>query len=557
MSSYHKRGLPPQHAAKGQAITELALISGIIALMLLGIIEAAGAYGEKMDIQAAVSHAVRIGALLGNAGGNVFTCPSTSSGVITDTVDMGIIQAISTTQGIDMSKVSKIEVYNADISGSPIISGGVPLDNVYTPPFITSTGAITKLVTSQYNWPSCTRSSEPADSLGVHVSYNYHPITPLFGQATIPINDQFVERINPTKNDNPCPVPEAPTNLAAHWSGTEPSTTDAMTWTASANATSYKIYPTVNGSPIGTPYTYTPPSPGGTVNWTYNYSPPFPAASQVSYVVKGNNYCGDGDGTDPAPDGQYALPITPTIVTATQSLTSTGNDYLAWTAVPDAQSYTITQTSSTGVTPPALTIPAVDGSGQPITSTLIADSYSNPPVTGVTYRVAATSLSNVAGPAATTSITLAATTPVTIDDSITSTTGISGTWTYTGTGWTNCNSSSSCAAAGVSATGMYSNTLSFDKGLGDSASFYFQVPASQTVTVTLYGAQQNSGGSAQARIDSQSWQSISYYANPASTAPVPLASFTVTGGTTASMHSLTVQNGSSTKYISIDAASLQ
>jgi len=200
-------------------------------------------------------------------------------------------------------------------------------------------------------------------------------------------------------------------------------------------------------------YTVTSPPSSGPVNASYTFNPPLPAASQISYQVKANNYCGDGDISDPVPDGQYALPITPTIITATAAVTP-GNDNLIWTAVPDAQSYTITQTPSLG-SQAVFTVTA------PLTSAVIADPYHNPPVSSVTYAVAATSLSTVQGPSATAVITTGPAPLVTVDDAVTSTTPMPFKFTYsTASGtWVHCGPCS-VGTAGVQAMGMFSSTLS-------------------------------------------------------------------------------------------------
>ena len=195
-----------RRANHGQAITELALLAPLIAIMLLGIVELSGAYGAKMDLQAATANGARIGAIEGNGGLNLTTCPDTSGGVITDTVDMDIVRAVLSVHGLDQNNISKIEVYKASPGGG--VSSG--FSNTYIPPFTHTVGTTTSLVAAVngHNWPSCQRSAEePSDSLGVHVSYTYYPLTPLFGRATIAMDDQSINASTPPRTPTPAPSP--------------------------------------------------------------------------------------------------------------------------------------------------------------------------------------------------------------------------------------------------------------------------------------------------------------------------------------------------------------
>ncbi len=547
------------HAGKGQSLTELALITPLLAIILLGIVEISGAFGAQIDLRNAAYQAARIGALQGNGGLTAFTCPNTTSG-ITDTVDMTIVKTILGAQSVDPHNIASIQVYKAGVNpGTVAYSGTTRQLNQYNYPFISGTS----LITSTYNWPSCMRSSsEPPDALGVHLSYRYHPIMSLFGNNTITINGTSVMRLNPTKTDSPCPVPQAPTDVAAHWTGTEPSSTDAIIWTAVPNATSYKIYAGVNGSAVGsTPvYTVTGPPASGPVTATYAFNPPFPAASQVSYMVKGNNYCGDGDISDPVPDGQYALPITPTIITATAAGTP-GNDYVSWIAVPDAQSYTITQTA-TGVGAGAQVVSTV---AAPVTSTVIADLYHKPLVSTVTYAVAATSLSAVRGPSATAVVTPTAPPLVTVDDAVTSTI-LTNFFTYGGAGnqWVHCGPGpTSCypETAGVLASGSYSNTLSITPNSGDTVAVQFT-----GTQITLYGALQPNGGQASVTLSNRSpsppLPPIDFYAGTSvENTPVFTSTLLTPGTHTLTLTILSSHSGPSPPlpayYVGIDRAVVQ
>lgn len=471
------------HALKdyaGQALTELALMSSVIVLMVLGIVVGAGAVGMKQTLQASVEQASRIGALTGNAGNSLTSCPMSASH---DTVDQSIINAVLGTNGIDRASVRQIDIYKADSNGDPYYNH---VDS-YAPPFTTA---------SPYNWSSCTRqSNEPADSLTVHVSYVYHPVVSLFGRTTIPIDDRSSQRLNPDKNANPCPAPGAPSVVTAHWSGVEPSATDIITWSAVPGASSYHIYANVDGAGLSTNPIITAAS--GATSYTYSGNTTFAPAQ---YEVRGVNYCGDGDPSLPAPNAQYALPVAPSAISATASITTPGQDFVSWAPVPDAQSYTITQTASSGGT--QIGTPLVTTVSAPVTGTLIADSYTNPPATTVTYQVAATGLDTLRGPSAGISLTPA--TP------LAPTTNLVGWWPFaelTGT-FTADNASShvhnGTLMSGVLRTTVTSSTLPFTNAVT------FNGTTTSYITMTVSSSATNLPSTRAA-------QSVSWWMNPSST----------------------------------------
>ncbi len=401
----------------GQSATELALIAPVIVIMLLGIVDIAGAYGTRMTLQSAAAQAARIGAIEGNAGNTPTSCPF---GPSSDAVDANIVNTLLKTQGLDRASVQKIEIYKSDLNGG---TTGTLVDS-YVGPF-TPTAPYTA---TPYNWPSCHRNAaEPSDSLGVRVTYTYHPITPLFGRLILTINDNVVQRINPGKGVSPCPIPDPPNDVVAHWDTAqpEPTASDIITWTAVPGASSYKVFADVNGAGLGaTPvYTVTSPPSSGPVVATYMGNLTFAPAA---YAVRGSNFCGDGDISNEAINYQPALPISPTIITATASA-QPAQDTLTWTAVPAARAYTITQTSSTSSL--SITVAA------PTTSAVITDTQY--PLT-VTYRVAATSLSNVLGPPSAAVVV----TPTAPAPPLPTTSGLVGWWRFDeGTGITTTDSS--------------------------------------------------------------------------------------------------------------------
>ncbi len=377
--------------------------------MLFGIVAISGAFNAKSALQTVVGHADRIGAVLGNNNVDVFHCPANgNSGAISDTVDLGMVQAILKAPDINANNISDIQVYKAGaLTGSVAVSNGIQLLNDYAPPFTSSVpnSSTVLLNARKYYWPSCTRqSAEPSDSVAVKVFYTYVPILPFFGHTALPITDQSVERINPTRNDNPCPVPDAPA-ISAAWqlnvapAPALPSASDTITVTGSSDTTSAKVYASSDSNGTGTTLVGTITGASGAIS-TWNHTAVAPAGYAVFYSAIGNNFCGNGDTSDFVSNGEPPPLPGPAITTA---VASTGvTDTVRWAAATGAVSYSVLQTvwnngsvliSSTAVisAPP----------GPPPAQAAIGDTYwtyASPtnPVT-VTYQIAATNAAAVTG----------------------------------------------------------------------------------------------------------------------------------------------------------------
>ncbi len=124
-----RQGHSTWRTSRGQSLTELALFLPIMIAILIGIVELGSAFSVKMELQQAVAHGVRIGALEGNGG---YLCPPTGPYSPTNTVDMDIINAVTTTQGIDPNSVQQIQIYKAGQDGAPYHNKA----NIYNvPPF--------------------------------------------------------------------------------------------------------------------------------------------------------------------------------------------------------------------------------------------------------------------------------------------------------------------------------------------------------------------------------------------------------------------------------------
>ena len=398
-------------AGRGQALTEMALIAPVLALMLLGAGELAAAIGAKMALQAATAHGARIGALLGTGG---LACVPPAAVPVTNTVDLAVLNAVTTTAGLDPQSVQQIQIYKAAPDGSIAAAGATPRVNTYTP-----SGAFT--TPTPYNWPSCRRNAnEPADSIGVHVSYVYHPFVALPWLSSITMNDQSVQRLNPSQGSNPCPIPGAPLAVSAAMAD---ATHDQVTWNVVPGATSYNMYANVsgvNGNQFGTTPIYTG---AGTAVGSGQVQSTVVATATTLYEVSASNFCGEGDRSLSGNDGRSGSTPTPTN-TATPTATSTP----ANTATPTATStpantatptLTATLTATTTPAPGATaTKTATPVPGATTTATLVPTATSTvvpgPSATSTATAAAGSTATATPGATPSVSITSASAAPGTI-----------------------------------------------------------------------------------------------------------------------------------------------
>ena len=247
---------------------------------------------------------MRIAALEGNGG---FVCPPTGPISPTNTVDLDAINAITTSKGIDPSGIAQIEIYKADVNGKVYRDKA----NIYnTAPFSNPV---------QWNWPQCTRNASPvSDSVGVHLTYHYHPILSLPGFSSVTIDDQSVQRINPVKGSNPCPVPGIPVSVTA---AIADSSDDLISWSMPPGvaASSYNIYSAisgVNGDQFGSNPVWSGAGTVGSVT-PDGYTPvqatvPVTTNALALYEVAGANYCGESEHSDSTGDARAPAPPTAT-----------------------------------------------------------------------------------------------------------------------------------------------------------------------------------------------------------------------------------------------------
>ncbi len=176
-----------EDGARGQALVELALVLPVFMLILLGMLE----YGAAIDHRTAMAYAVREGARVGASLGNGGSSPNGVDPMIVAAVQRGL------TDPILIENIASIEIFKANASGQPIGSSINRYDRYGN--LVGSAG-----------WPATARvPGLGGDSIGVRVSYDFHPVTPLapfmgmmFGTVppytTIPMTDRAVMRLEPT-----------------------------------------------------------------------------------------------------------------------------------------------------------------------------------------------------------------------------------------------------------------------------------------------------------------------------------------------------------------------
>lgn len=190
----------------GQAVVELALLMPIMLLLIFGVAELTQAYSVGITVGASTREGARIAGAMANGGGTL-GCGGTNSPNAA-TVDPQIIAAVErvlTASGTSMtlSDVNEIRIYKSDVNGNEVsglvnrftysLNGGTTVD-----------GQPLDFVAISSGWPACSRSNiNPADPIGISLSYTYRGRTPLRwlipAMATLPIVDHSVMDLNASR----------------------------------------------------------------------------------------------------------------------------------------------------------------------------------------------------------------------------------------------------------------------------------------------------------------------------------------------------------------------
>lgn len=199
-------GARSRRRQRGVALVEFALIVPIFVVLLTFVMEFGFAFSHHLTLEYATREGARVGAALANGGYKSSNCP------VTDTIDPAIIAAVQRVLGspgsqVDMSQVSRIQIWKASSTGQPV-SGFVNTWNNTGPgsgPVVD--GQALWFSQASQPWRPCQRlNGITPDSIGVSLSYTYRMITPFAGAVTliggsaspsIPMNDQTVMALNP------------------------------------------------------------------------------------------------------------------------------------------------------------------------------------------------------------------------------------------------------------------------------------------------------------------------------------------------------------------------
>jgi TadE-like protein len=181
------------------------MVLPFLLLLIMGAIEFGFAFNHHLTMEYASREGARVGAALVNGGGPLGCSGGQSpnwAGV--DTRIVAAVERVLDSSGspIDLAEVSQIRIFKADAAGHQVgsfanawtytpgtgpVVDGTPLD--FSPPGTDS-------------WRACSRNNlQPADSIGVSVTYTYKLRTPflaLTGLATLPMSDHTVMALNPT-----------------------------------------------------------------------------------------------------------------------------------------------------------------------------------------------------------------------------------------------------------------------------------------------------------------------------------------------------------------------
>jgi hypothetical protein len=164
--------------ARGQAIVEFALVAPLFFALIFGLIEFSLIAISISSFNLAAEDGARIGSLLGR------TDP---------TVDQQIVSAVrSHVSGVSVAHPLTIEVFKADVTGQPVMSGGNLVENVYD---------INGNSIGTPSWPVSSRIDQllSADFLGVRITYQYNYLTGFVsgGASTLTLTAASVQRIEP------------------------------------------------------------------------------------------------------------------------------------------------------------------------------------------------------------------------------------------------------------------------------------------------------------------------------------------------------------------------
>lgn len=201
-------------SARGQGVVEFAMLVPVFLLLLLGMLEFGFAFDQNLTLEYATREGARVGAALANDGGPLCNRATTT----VDNQIMAAVRRVLLSPGSRLKLVAdpnvgtEVRIWKADPNSSPPglpTAGSVNIWR-YTGPATGPTVDTQQIGFTQISqaWSPCDRvNRDPADSIGVSLTYTYTFQTPLanilrfFGggsAGTLTISDRTVMALNPT-----------------------------------------------------------------------------------------------------------------------------------------------------------------------------------------------------------------------------------------------------------------------------------------------------------------------------------------------------------------------
>jgi hypothetical protein len=208
-----RRAPGKRETARGQGMTEVAMIMPVILFVLTGMVELGLVAHDALTIGYGSREGARVGSALGTGG--VSDCSGGSDPAAVDATVIASVQSIIKSQGsgIELEDISEVRIFKATSSGAktPGKVNTWRYSGPGTGPDVDPGPGVLRVdfTESSTGWPACGRVADGStpDSIGVEVVYERRLVTPLaalmdfFGgsqSATIALSETTVMALNPT-----------------------------------------------------------------------------------------------------------------------------------------------------------------------------------------------------------------------------------------------------------------------------------------------------------------------------------------------------------------------
>lgn len=201
----------PRGWQRGQALVEFTLAVPVMLLLLVSLLEFGLAFNHRLTLAYATREGARTASALANGGGTLGCGAGGSPNAAS--VDPAVIAAVqrileSPGSPIVLASISDLRIYRAQANNTGNQNGGQANVWAYAPgagPLVD--GRRLDFTQRSVGWQTCARTyRDPADSVGVQLTYRYDLATPIGallrligGQfaASFTITDETVMQVNP------------------------------------------------------------------------------------------------------------------------------------------------------------------------------------------------------------------------------------------------------------------------------------------------------------------------------------------------------------------------